>query len=187
MTTHTDSHDEERNRRYIQTYGFETVLQDWHDTVWLKAIAVNLGHTSSKVFDSIKEWFHCSPKLLESGIDCASAARRVCKCGICENSGVPPEEHVGHDHLVFRKECSKCGGYGGHITHEPHTREIKCTFCNGTGYIEPYDIMIAFVYKQDRFGHPGWNVSLYSTKPGVDCGAIAKSFGGGCHNLVADF
>ena len=32
-----------------------------------------------------------------------------------------------------------------------------------------------------------WRVSLYSTKPEVDCGAIAKAFGGGGHKGAAGF
>jgi nanoRNase/pAp phosphatase (c-di-AMP/oligoRNAs hydrolase) len=32
-----------------------------------------------------------------------------------------------------------------------------------------------------------WKVSLYSTKPEIDCGAIAKTFGGGGHYSAAGF
>lgn len=32
-----------------------------------------------------------------------------------------------------------------------------------------------------------WRVSLYSTKPEVDCGAIAKLLGGGGHRGAAGF
>ena len=32
-----------------------------------------------------------------------------------------------------------------------------------------------------------WKVSLYSTKPEIDCGAIAKTYGGGGHVGAAGF
>lgn len=47
---------------------------------------------------------------------------------------------------------------------------------------EKYDLMIAFVYKR---GH--YTVSLYSTKPDVDCSVLAKRFGGGGHKGAAGF
>lgn len=67
-------YDEEQKRRYVQTYGFETempwCIEDWqakqqYGTFAHKpagAIAVNLGHTNSKVFDSVwrKECPTCS-------------------------------------------------------------------------------------------------------------------------------
>jgi len=48
-----------------------------------------------------------------------------------------------------------------------------------------YDIMIAFV----RLKLPAkkWTVSLYSTKPDIDCGRIARYFGGGGHVGAAGF
>lgn len=58
-----------------------------------------------------------------------------------------------------------------------------CFQCNGTGYIEPYDLVITFVRRKDRM----WNVSLYSTKLDIDCGAIGKGFGGGGHRGAAGF
>lgn len=101
-----------------------------------KAIAVNLGHTNSKVFDS-----------------------------------------------VWRRECSDCDGtgevsYRGLPQDAPHRTTpglpVPCRQCNGTGDLEPYDLMITFVRRKDKL----WNVSLYSTKPDVDCRAIARSFSG---------
>jgi oligoribonuclease NrnB/cAMP/cGMP phosphodiesterase (DHH superfamily) len=41
---------------------------------------------------------------------------------------------------------------------------------------EKYDLMVPFVYKNGSY-----TVSLYSTKPEIDCSAIAKLFGGGGH------
>jgi uncharacterized protein len=48
-----------------------------------------------------------------------------------------------------------------------------------------YDIMITFC----RIGTPinKWTVSLYSTKPEIDCSAIAKSYGGNGHKGAAGF
>lgn len=48
-----------------------------------------------------------------------------------------------------------------------------------------YDIMITFC----RLPLPKyqWTVSLYSDKPDIDCGAIAKGFGGGGHKGAAGF
>ena len=48
---------------------------------------------------------------------------------------------------------------------------------------EKHDAMC--VYGQLKDGR--WRVSLYSTKPEVDCGAIAKSLGGGGHKGAAGF
>lgn len=134
-------YDEEQKRRYVQTYGFETRLGafPYEQLVWggdakqtmygkyYKAIAVNLGHTNSKVFDS-----------------------------------------------VWRKPCTYCVGMGG---------KEDCPKCRDTYFIEPYDLMITFCRRKDKL----WNVSLYSTKPDIDCGAIAKSFGGGGHKGAAGF
>lgn len=136
-------YDQAQKDKYAKTYAFETVLSfpyglnapggyDWqapeHDD--FKAIAVNLGHTNSKVFDS-----------------------------------------------VWRRECPNCEG-GKLLAPAP-----GCSECNGTGYLEPYDLMITFVRRTDKL----WNVSLYSTKEDVDCGAIAKAFGGGGHKGAAGF
>ena len=133
-------YDEEQKLRYVQAFGFETEL-DYHSAIHLggynkklKAIAVNLGHTNSKVFDSV--W------------------RQECSCEI---SKIP--------------SYVKAEGYPG------------CLLCGGTGYIEPYDLMITFCRRKDH----KWNVSLYSTKEHVDCGAVAKSFGGGGHKGAAGF
>jgi len=48
-----------------------------------------------------------------------------------------------------------------------------------------HDLMITFC----RLKPPAhkWTVSLYSTKPEVDCGAIAKAYGGGGHQGAAGF
>ena len=140
-------YDEEQKRKYVQTYGFDTVLAVRYnpenlplDIKWHKAIAVNLGHTNSKVFDSV--W------------------RK--ECPYCKGKGQVPDKGYASAYSEGEHECSPCKGFG---------------------YIEPYDLMITFCRRSDR----KWNVSLYSTKPEVDCGSIAKSFGGGGHKGASGF
>lgn len=48
---------------------------------------------------------------------------------------------------------------------------------------EKHDIMLAFFMRDDR----KWTVSLRSTKENIDCGAIAKKYGGGGHKQAAGF
>jgi oligoribonuclease NrnB/cAMP/cGMP phosphodiesterase (DHH superfamily) len=48
---------------------------------------------------------------------------------------------------------------------------------------EKYDIMIPFAY----FGNDLCKASLYTTKPDIDCSALAKSKGGGGHRMAAGF
>jgi hypothetical protein len=43
------------------------------------------------------EWRHCTPELLASGVDCATAPRQGCDCGV---GGT-------HDHLVFAEELGR--------------------------------------------------------------------------------
>lgn len=50
---------------------------------------------------------------------------------------------------------------------------------------EEHDLMITFVRK--KLPAEVWAVSLYSTKEDVDCGFIAKRFGGGGHKGAAGF
>lgn len=47
---------------------------------------------------------------------------------------------------------------------------------------EKYHMMIAFGWKKHQ-----WTVSLYTTREDVDCGAIAKKYGGGGHKQAAGF
>lgn len=135
-------YDEAQKAKYAKTYAFETMLiippyKTTSDTLYcIKSIAVNLGHTNSKVFDS-----------------------------------------------VWRRECPACDGKGGILWSELGESSERCERCKGHGYIEPYDLMISFVRRKDKL----WDVSLYSTKPDVDCGDLAKSFGGGGHKGAAGF
>ena len=154
---------------YAATYAFGTVLvhPEYYQTGQGKcyfAIAVNLGHTDSKVFDSV--W------------------RR--ECDFCKNLDQYPDFKKDgdkvRDFLEVANPGSKFTYFGvGHYVGADHM--AHCCKCNGTGYIEPYDLMITFVRRKDKL----WNVSLYSTKEDVDCGAICKSFGGGGHKGAAGF
>lgn len=48
---------------------------------------------------------------------------------------------------------------------------------------EKHDVMVSFYWS-----HRGeWKVSLYTTKNGIDCGAICKKYGGGGHPKAAGF
>ena len=74
---------------------------------------------------------------------------------------------------------------------EPHVlRVLACNtivfnsqFFDGFYDPEKHDVMCA--YSQRRDGK--WKVSLYTTKDEIDCGAIAKHFGGGGHKGAAGF
>jgi uncharacterized protein len=57
------------------------------------------------------------------------------------------------------------------------------TIFNSVWDEDKYDLMITFV----KIPSGKWTVSLYSTKKHIDCGAIAKSFGGGGHVGAAGF
>lgn len=60
---------------------------------------------------------------------------------------------------------------------------------------EKHDIMVAYaqvytrskVFRGDLGAKLQWKVSLYSTKSTIDCGAIAKAFGGGGHAGAGGF
>ena len=63
-------------------------------------------------------------------------------------------------------------------------------FCNSKLFDSVYDptkhcMMIAFCRLKPPAGK--WIVSLYSTRDDIDCGTIAKSFGGGGHKGAAGF
>ena len=53
------------------------------------------------------------------------------------------------------------------------------------GFFDPekHDVMCAYAQMSDG----RWKVSLYSTKPDIDCGVICKTFGGGGHKQAAGF
>jgi len=63
-------------------------------------------------------------------------------------------------------------------------------FCNSKLFDSVYDpnihhLMITFI--RMKLPKKQWTVSLYSTRDDVDCGKIAKSFGGGGHKGAAGF
>lgn len=70
---------------------------------------------------------------------------------------------------------------------------VRAVACNTTvfnsqffdGFYDPekHDVMCA--YAQMKNGK--WKVSLYTTKDTIDCGVIAKTFGGGGHKKAAGF
>jgi hypothetical protein len=139
-------HDQAQKDKYAQTYAFETTITPPTPAgsrldpllIKLDATAINLGHTNSKVFDSV--W------------------RRPCLH--CNGEPVLP---------IYTSDHKPAG--------------LVCAHCDGRGWVEPYDLMITFCRRSDKL----WNVSLYSTKDNVDCGVIAKSFGGGGHKGAAGF
>lgn len=75
---------------------------------------------------------------------------------------------------AWEKECQSCGGIGRAPFSQWNPRETYCFSCNGTGYVEPYEVAMTFV----RIPSRKWEVRLFSDKKDVDCGEIAKSFGG---------
>lgn len=64
-----------------------------------------------------------------------------------------------------------------------NTIVFNSTFFESVYDPEKHAIMVA--YAQTKDGR--WKVSLYSTKSTIDCGAIAKAFGGGGHKGAAGF
>jgi hypothetical protein len=173
-------YDEQQKAKYAKTYAFETVLKDprgddhGHFDWPLKAIAVNLGHTNSKVFDSV--W------------------RRECSvCSINHEIPLSEPEKMNFGTLVYyynvwreyadQQDVKILSILSNEMKKRSLPADWKCQVCLGTGHIEPYDIMITFCRSPDKM----WNVSLYSTKPEIDCGAIAKSFGGGGHRGASGF
>lgn len=94
---------------------------------------------------------------------------------------------------------------GPHSLVLPTSRGIRVLACNTIvfnsqffeGFYNPeyHDVMVAYcqvhekskVYRGTVGGQMKWKVSIYSTKPEIDCGAIAKAFGGGGHKGAAGF
>lgn len=74
-----------------------------------------------------------------------------------------------------------------------HNWKYTALICNTTvfnsqffdGFYDPakHDVMCAYM----QLANGKWKVSLYSTKPEIDCGAICKTFGGGGHPGAAGF
>lgn len=76
---------------------------------------------------------------------------------------------------------------------DPYKVSVTAIACNTTefnsqffaGFYDPekHDCMAAYM----QLATGKWKVSLYSTKPEIDCGAICKAFGGGGHPGAAGF
>lgn len=64
-----------------------------------------------------------------------------------------------------------------------NTTVYNSRFFDGFYDPEEHDVMCAYCEQSDG----RWKVSIYTTKDDVDCGAIAKSFGGGGHKQAAGF
>jgi hypothetical protein len=99
---------------------------------------------------------------------------------------------------VNRKACEAGAHYHtilapmpGQISTAPYPYRALC--CNTTtnnsqffdGFFDPekHDVMCAYSQRSDG----KWKVSLYTTKDEIDCGAIAKSWGGGGHRGASGF
>lgn len=99
---------------------------------------------------------------------------------------------------VNRKACEAGAHYHtilapmpGQIGTAPYPYRALC--CNTTtnnsrffdGFFDPekHDVMCAYSQRSDG----KWKVSLYTTKDEIDCGAIAKSWGGGGHRRASGF
>lgn len=80
-----------------------------------------------------------------------------------------------------------------HRTTLPVLETLRVLACNTIvfnsqffdGFFDPekHDVMCAYAQMSDG----RWKVSLYSTKPEINCGAICKTFGGGGHKGAAGF
>ena len=82
---------------------------------------------------------------------------------------------------------------GSHSQYWPSRHCFRLLACNTIvfnsqffdGFYDPekHDVMCAYC----QLASGKWKVSLYSTKPEIDCGAICKTFGGGGHVGAAGF
>ena len=69
--------------------------------------------------DAKREWSHCSPALLSSGVDCASTPRRPCSCS---------PSNGGHDHLASEPQ-----GEPSSEVPEPSTEVLSDWFTSSHG------------------------------------------------------
>ena len=92
-----------------------------------------------------------------------------------------------HEETIHTKDFVPVRADGGAI--HPHRLVCLNTLQRGSwlfkGVWDPEKHDAMCVYGKLKDGR--WRVSLYSTKPEVDCGAIAKSFGGGGHRGASGF
>ena len=90
--------------------------------------------------------------------------------------------------MKFKFVDGKCERVPNNVM--PSYRVLACNtivfnsqFFDGFYDPEKHDVMCAYC----QLANGKWKVSLYSTKPGIDCGAICKMFGGGGHVGAAGF
>jgi len=109
------------------------------------------------------------------------------------DDGVEPVVKVGNTIIAYEKNQNEkfCNAYVFETVLGEH-RAVCCNrgFANSQIFDSvwdpaKYDLMITFI----RMKLPArkWTVSLYSTKPDIDCGKIARVFGGGGHVGAAGF
>jgi len=109
------------------------------------------------------------------------------------DDGVEPVIEAGNTIIVYEKNQNEkfCNAY----VFETVLGKYRAVCCN-RGFTNSqifdsvwdpikYDLMITFV--RMKLPAKKWTVSLYSTKPDIDCGKIAKVFGGGGHPGAAGF
>lgn len=85
------------------------------------------------------------------------------------------EEFIGDGYSVYSAICLNRGMTSSKVfdsIYDPEKHHLMITFCRLP------------LHKQTN---GGWTVSLYSTREDVDCGAIAKMFGGGGHKGASGF
>lgn len=90
--------------------------------------------------------------------------------------------------MKFKVVDGKCERVPNNVM--PSFRVLACnTTTNNSqffdGFFDPakHDVMCAYSQRSDG----KWKVSMYTTKDEIDCGAIAKAFGGGGHKGAAGF
>jgi oligoribonuclease NrnB/cAMP/cGMP phosphodiesterase (DHH superfamily) len=90
--------------------------------------------------------------------------------------------------MKFKVVDGKCKRVPNNVM--PSFRVLACNtivfnsnFFDGFFDPEKHDVMCAYSRRSDG----KWKVSLYTTKDEIDCGAIAKHFGGGGHKGAAGF
>ena len=99
-------------------------------------------------------------------------------------NGIVIQKYLEHKNAIFAKE----GAF--ETTFNGYRCIALCTGLHGSEAIrseydrERHDLMLLFRFRSDK----KWTVSIYSEKPEIDCGEIARQFeGGGGHKGAAGF
>lgn len=127
----------------------------------------------------------------------AEANRKACEAGVHEvvltlpdpdKQPVVEKDCIWYPGPRFKLVDGKCEPVPDNVM--PSYRVLACNtivfnsqFFDGFFDPEKHDLMCAYAQLKDG----RWKVSLYSTKPEVDCGVICKSCGGGGHKGAAGF